>query len=301
MRSCRWFGLGIGLVLLGASGSSACPVANPEGRDRVELFTVLGDICIEMLDGPGEAPDTVANFLRYVARGDYDQSFFHRSIPGLVMPGVVGFIIQGGGFTWTPEDGYQRVPQAPPILNEPGISNLRGTVAMAKLPGDPDSATSQWFINLADNPGLDLPVAGEFTVFARVVDEDMPVVDAIAALHTESGQLAVDDPLAAAFTNLPVLELLDRDPDGYGCLIVLADPPPTGEAMGIDTCTTPEERTAAFAETLAAMDPQVPERLVLIEQAVPEPGALLQLALGGLVLAGIARTRRGGSARADLR
>ena len=284
-----WSGwLGFGIAWIAAASASACPVANPENRDRVELHTVLGDICLEMLDGPGEAPDTVANFLRYVARGDYDQSFFHRSIPG--------FIIQGGGFTWTPEDGYQAVATDPPILNEPGLSNLRGTAAMAKLPGDPDSATSQWFINLADNSAILDDQNGGFTVFARVVDEDMPVVDAIEDLHTESGQLAVDDPLRTQFTHLPVLEVLDRDPDGYGCLIVFPDPEPTGMNFGaqfdISACMTQSEIDESLLLTIAAMDPQVPERLVMIEQAVPEPGMWLQLLVGGLVLAGSTRGRR---------
>lgn len=284
-----WSGcLGFGIAWIAAASASACPVANPENRDRVELHTVLGDICLEMLDGPGEAPDTVANFLRYVARGDYDQSFIHRSVPG--------FVIQGGGYTWTELDGYDTVPMDPPILNEPGISNLRGTVAMAKLGGDPDSATSQWFINLADNVGLDLPANGAFTVFARVVDEDMPVVDAIEALHIESGQYAVDYELAANFNHIPVLEVLERDPDGYGCLIIFPDPlpggtPPDYGARFESTCPTTEELQAAVDETIAAMDPQMPERLVLIEQAVPEPGALLQFALGFLVLSAAARAR----------
>jgi len=275
----------LGVAIFFASGASACPVANPEGRVRVDVQTVLGDICLEMLDGPGEAPGTVANFLGYVARGDYDQSFFHRSIPG--------FILQGGGFFWTAETSYGAVPAQPPILNEPGISNLRGTVAMAKFAGDPDSAINQWFINLADNAAILDGQNGGFTVFARVADEDMPVVDAIEDLHTESGQFAIDDPLAAAFTNLPVLELLERDPAGYGCLIVFPDPLNNGTPrFDATACTSQQEADDSLILTIVALDPQVPERLVMIEQAVPEPGAMLQLVLGVLVLSFGGRARR---------
>jgi cyclophilin family peptidyl-prolyl cis-trans isomerase len=293
MHSGRWLGLGIGIALLAAGPGSACPIDNPEGRDRVDIQTVVGDICIDLLDGPGEAPNTVANFLNYVYRGDYDQTFFHRSLSG--------FVIQGGGYRWTSEEGYVAVPKDPPILNEPGISNLRGTVAMAKIAGQPDSATSQWFINLADNVTLDLPGNGAFTVFGRVVDEDLPVVDAIEALHTESGQLAVDSPLNSLFTHLPVLEVLERDPAGYGCLIVYPDPLPSntsadnfGAQYDLSACATQAELEVAVMLTIAAMDPQVPERLVTIEQAVPEPGAWLQLLLGALLLTGTgtARARR---------
>jgi cyclophilin family peptidyl-prolyl cis-trans isomerase len=294
MQLWRWLRAGVVLVcaflLCGESARAACPVANPEGRDRVELDTVLGDLCLEMLGGPGEAPETVANFLRYVARGDYDQSFIHRSIPG--------FVIQGGGYTWTPQEGYLEIEEDPPVPNEPGISNLRGTVAMAKLGNDPNSATSQWFINLVNNQALDGSNGG-FTVFARVVDEDLPVVDAIADLHTESGQLAVASPLAfPAFSNLPVLELLERDPAGYGCLIVFPDPlsdpglPNFGAQTDTSACMGSQAALdEAVQLTIAVMDPQVPERLVMIERAVPEPGAPLQLALGALLLAAAASAR----------
>ncbi|HEX6961255.1 MAG TPA: peptidylprolyl isomerase, partial [Lacipirellula sp.] len=96
---------------------------------------------------------------------------------------VPGFVVQGGGFKY-PSDavGVQQVPQDPPAPNEPGISNLRGTIAMAKLGGDPNSATNQWFFNLADNSeNLDNQNGG-FTAFGRVVGNGMSVVDAIAAL-----------------------------------------------------------------------------------------------------------------------
>jgi len=134
----------------------------------------------EIFDADGErrirtTPTTATNFLGYVDRGDYDGSFIHRSIPN--------FVIQGGGFN---ESGglVDAVTAGPPIENEPGNSNVRGTLAMAKLGGDPDSATNQWFINLADNSANLDAQNGGFTVFGRVVGDGMSLVDTLAALPT---------------------------------------------------------------------------------------------------------------------
>ena len=113
----------------------------------VRMQTDLGAIDIEMFDTV--APQTVANFMNYVNDGDYDGTFFHRSIPG--------FVVQGGGYIAnTPNgsiltDGASLIPTDPPVVNEFNLSNLRGSIAMAKVGGDPDSATSQWFFNLDDN------------------------------------------------------------------------------------------------------------------------------------------------------
>lgn len=108
-------------------------------------------------------PGTRTNFLKYVADGDYNNSFIHRSMPG--------FVIQGGGFyDTTPGAGFSlgNVPTDDPITNEFGVSNTEGTVSMAKLGGDPDSATSQWFVSLgANSDNLDHQNGG-FTVFGRV-------------------------------------------------------------------------------------------------------------------------------------
>lgn len=157
----------------------------------VRLTTVLGDIDIALYDQ--ETPLTVANFKNYIDTGRYfpiDPTtqmpapiFFHRS--------VAGFVIQSGGYAGTvnPAEPANVQPTAvlayPSVPNEPGISNTRGTIAMAKLDGQPDSATSQWYINLADNGGapnnLDT-INGGFTVFGRVIRDGMTVVDAIGAL-----------------------------------------------------------------------------------------------------------------------
>lgn len=151
------------------------------------LHTNQGEITLSMLDQL--APATVANFVNYAKDGDFNDVIFHRSVPG--------FVLQGGGFRSTAEDlcacapadftaaqvsasQFNEVPTDPPVVNEFNHSNVRGTVAMAKLGGDPNSATNQFFFNLANNSSNLDNQNGGFTVFAEV--QDMTVVDAIAAL-----------------------------------------------------------------------------------------------------------------------
>jgi peptidyl-prolyl cis-trans isomerase A (cyclophilin A) len=142
--------------------------------NTVLFETTLGDILIEL--DPELAPITVANFYAYVDSGFYDGSdgmgatIFHRVIDG--------FVIQGGGVT---EAGVTK-PTMSPIVNEfgNGLINLRGTISMARTT-DPDSATSQFFINLVDNDDLDIPPG--YAVFGQVV-EGLDVVDAIGSTPT---------------------------------------------------------------------------------------------------------------------
>ena len=162
------------LVLLIASLYAMSP--NISMATTVTMQTTLGNIDIELYDTA--APIAVANFLNYVHDGDYADSFFHRSIPD--------FIIQGGGFQYDAGLGaFSGVPIDSAIANEfdSSRSNLRGTLAMAKLGGNPDSATSQWFFNLSDNSANLDNQNGGFTVFGEVLN-GMDVVDAIAALPT---------------------------------------------------------------------------------------------------------------------
>ena len=155
----------------------------------VRFSSNVGDIDMELFDT--ETPLTVTNFLSYVNAGRYNQSFIHRSVPG--------FVIQGGGFGLNGTTVLP-VPTNAAVPNEPGISNLRGTVAMAKLGLSPDSATSQWFINLKDNSeNLDAQNGG-FTVFGRVLGNGMAVADRIAAFATYN---ATAD-LGEAFGSLPL-------------------------------------------------------------------------------------------------
>lgn len=175
-KCCKLF-----FLVLAISGSANVLATN------VIVQTALGDIEIELFDT--QAPQTVANFLNYVTDGDYTDTFIHRSVPG--------FVIQGGGFTFI--DGVTAsVPSDPPVVNEPGISNVRGTIAMAKFPNDPDSATSEWFINLADNSGNLDNQNGGFTVFGQVTGNGMDVIDTIAALPVWNA--------GSPFTDLPLID-----------------------------------------------------------------------------------------------
>jgi peptidyl-prolyl cis-trans isomerase A (cyclophilin A) len=137
----------------------------------IRFETSLGDFTIELLEK--EAPESVANFTRYIDDGFFDGTIFHRVVPG--------FVIQGGGFT---EDLTQKKTN-PPVKNEAdnGLKNKRGTLSMART-NDINSATSQFFVNLKDNDFLDHSRANfGYAVFARVTD-GMDVVDKIAAVET---------------------------------------------------------------------------------------------------------------------
>jgi len=150
------------------------PLAATAAPTTVRMQTSLGAIEIDLYDTA--APRTVANFMAYVNSGAYRESFIHRSEPG--------FVIQGGGYTWDmPQNLINAVPKLAPVANEFNIArpNIRGAISMAKLGGDTNSATSEWFINLADNPDLNTQNGG-FAVFGQVKASSMAVVDAIAAL-----------------------------------------------------------------------------------------------------------------------
>lgn len=138
----------------------------------VEVTTDLGKFEINLFDET--TPATVQNFLSYVNAGKYNGTVIHRSVPG--------FVIQGGGFTFEQQLPLKATSTNTAVINEPKWSNVRATVAMAKLPGNPNSATNQWFINLANNAAnLDVQNGG-FTVFGQISSTDMAVIDIIAAL-----------------------------------------------------------------------------------------------------------------------
>ena len=160
----------------------------------IRMETVFGNIDIEM--HPDAAPDTVANFLTYMNDGDYNNSFIHRNG---VSEGVV-FVVQGGGFKFTAGQPFAIEPN-PAVNNEFQLSNIRGTIAMAKLANLPDSATSQWFFNTVDNSQLLDTQNGGFTVFGTVID-GMDVVDAIAALESGDFPLVIGGSLLS-FDDFP--------------------------------------------------------------------------------------------------
>ncbi len=147
----------------------------------VRYDTVFGDFDVQLFDN--DTPATVQNFLNRMDLGDFDGTFIHRNaLNGDGTP----FVVQGGGFKFNPTTSqYDNVPTRNTVLNEPGISNTRGTIAMAKLGSDPNSATSQWFFNMGDNSGtapngLDFQNGG-FTAFGQVLGDGMDIVDQIAA------------------------------------------------------------------------------------------------------------------------
>ncbi len=156
----------------------------------VRFRTNLGDIDVQLL--PGSAPQTVQNFLRYVNRKAYDNTIFHRS--------VRNFIIQGGGFQASLPN-LPAVPSDPPVINEFRESNVRGTLAMAKLGDDPNSATNQWFFNLNNTNAANLDNQnGGFTVFGRIVDNaSLAVLDRLAAVPVPS-----PGPFPSPFNEIPL-------------------------------------------------------------------------------------------------
>lgn len=175
------------VVLFLFTGSILMGVADilfnePEVKEMAVLETSLGVIEVEL--DRAKAPKTVENFVAYVEEGFYDGLVFHRVIGG--------FMIQGGGFK---ADGTWRSPTRDPVESEArnGLKNLRGTIAMARS-SNPDSATSQFFINTVENANLDYPKPDGYgyTVFGRVV-KGMDVVDDVEASPTRTRETLYGD------------------------------------------------------------------------------------------------------------
>lgn len=157
----------------------------------VRVHTTQGPIDLKLLDN--EAPITVTNFLAYVRAGDFNDVLFHRL--------VRSFVLQGGGYRWSADGACcPAVGSRGKIQNEYSItrSNLRGTVAMAKVGTDPNSATSQWFVNLGNNAANLDNQNGGFTVFARVTTPSMAVVDRISGVGIVNA--------GAPYNELPVVD-----------------------------------------------------------------------------------------------
>ncbi len=159
-------GLSVGL------STAAALVCTPALAQNVKLATSMGDITISL--DKAKAPKTVENFLSYVKAGHYDGTVFHRVI--------ADFMIQGGGMDAEMKEKTTKAPI--PLESSNGLSNLRGTVAMART-GDPNSATSQFFVNVVDNQRLDKAQARDgngYAVFGKVVS-GMDVIDKIRAVE----------------------------------------------------------------------------------------------------------------------
>ncbi|RFP15410.1 peptidyl-prolyl cis-trans isomerase [Duganella sp. BJB488] len=174
-----------GVTLSGAALAATPAPANP--TPQVEIKTSMGDIVVEL--NHEKAPKSVDNFLTYVKAGFYKGTIFHRVIDG--------FMIQGGGFD---EKLKQKKTNPPvPIESQNGLTNNTYTLAMART-GDPNSATSQFFINVADNDALNYPGRDGFgyTVFGKVI-KGQEVVDKIKGV-------LVDD--KGMFQNIPVIPVV---------------------------------------------------------------------------------------------
>jgi peptidyl-prolyl cis-trans isomerase A (cyclophilin A) len=172
-------------LTLAAQTAKPAPAATVTAQE-VLLHTSQGDITIELY--PDKAPKSVANFLQYVRDGFYDGTLLHRAIPG--------YLLQGGLYTRDLQPKRTRPAVASEADN--GVSNLRGTVAVARG-ADPNSGTSQFFFNLVDNRRLDFVgnqsgLTWGYAVFGKVI-KGMDVVDKIAALPTHAqGPFAGDVP-----------------------------------------------------------------------------------------------------------
>jgi len=173
---------------------AACALSGTVVHLRVYGYGPVGRLEVELFD---DKPATVANFLRLTESGSYSNMFFHRLVPG--------FVIQGGGFRVAPDlSGVELVPHFGTVTNEFSTgtirSNVRGTLAMAKVPGDPDSATCQFFINLADNSAILDGQNGGFTVFGRIIADPDGLLDFWNSLFKGYGIVDLGEP----FSDLPV-------------------------------------------------------------------------------------------------
>ena len=173
----------------------------------------------------------MANFLSYVRSGAYHSSFFHR-LAG-------GFVLQGGGYTFAP---LTTIVKQAAVQNEFSAtrSNLRGTVAMAKVGSNPNSATSEWFVNLANNAANLDNQNGGFTVFGKVTAQSMAVVDAITALQVVNA--------GSPFDTLPVYSLPATGPLVKENLVIVS--------AAIEIATTTATATERVLNYLEAAYPQ---------------------------------------------
>ena len=214
-------------------------LGQPASATILRFQTNMGDFDINLFDKT--TPKTVANFLAYVNAGAYANNVVHRSVPG--------FVIQAGGYRYPGSLPLAPVAENAKVANEPVYSNVRGTIAMAKLDADANSATNQWFINLADNSqNLDKQNGG-FTVFGQITGGGLTVVDAIAALsrfdmgagfdsvplrnYTSANAAAGVPPTDVNLVLIQSVTILDSNPDSAASLnpaknTLISAPPPSG-------------------------------------------------------------------------
>ena len=237
---------------------SCIPFSSSAGT-IVRVSTTIGDFSIELLDDI--APVTVQNFLNYVNRNDYNGTYFHRVVDD--------FVAQGGAYRFELFVGPIDVPTDPPIVNEFSVSNTRGTVAMAKFDGDPDSATNQWYVNLADNTNLDT-LNGGFTVFGNVLGQGMVIVDAIdnqptldlgfKASEAPYVTAAYSTPLDFLYMNVEIVERLSAAPHVFeatsGLLITSVDIDNGLELLSMNFNTVPAAGEVIIQANLESVIPR---------------------------------------------
>ncbi|WP_410007614.1 peptidylprolyl isomerase [Pseudoalteromonas holothuriae] len=179
----------------------------------VEFQTTQGTFKVNLFDET--TPKTVENFLSYVNSEGYQNSVIHRV--------ETDFVVQGGGFYYNGKIPLNAITTNSPVANEPELSNVRGTIAMAKLSGQQNSATNQWFFNLSDNSAnLDVQNGG-FSVFGQVIDSGMEVVDKISKIPLCGSTPLVDftaaqcadegtEPAGNNFITINAITVIDDDP-----------------------------------------------------------------------------------------
>jgi cyclophilin family peptidyl-prolyl cis-trans isomerase len=183
--------------------------ANARGGTYVQFRTIWGDIDVELYDE--DKPITVRNFLRYVESGLYQNTFFHRC-PTNATTGLTDFVVQGGGYVMMNcplSPVINTIPRFPAISNEFGVgrvlSNTYGTLAMAMVSGNTNSANAEWFFNLNNNSFLD---ASYFTVFGRMI-RGTNVLNQYRGRALNNGI----QKLGAPFETLPVIYAGPGSPD----------------------------------------------------------------------------------------
>lgn len=184
-----------GTVLAIAAQFFAMTGAVAQEAPQVKFATSAGDFVVELY--PDKAPKTVANFLQYVKDKHYDGTIFHRVIDN--------FMVQGGGF----DSKYRQKPTRPPVVLEAsnGLKNEVGTIAMART-SDPNSATSQFFINVVDNAKLNAPSPDGFgyTVFGKVISGSETIQKIKTAATGSAGPFSSDVPKTPILINSATLE-----------------------------------------------------------------------------------------------
>jgi peptidyl-prolyl cis-trans isomerase A (cyclophilin A) len=199
-------------------------LTSPVNATIVEFQTSLGAIQVNLFDQT--TPETVANFLQYIDEHHYTNSVIHRVSSN--------FVVQGGGYSFEGDWPLTRIETNPTVTNEPVYSNVKGTIAMAKLSNQPDSATDQWFFNLTDNASnLDVQNGG-FTVFGQVIGDGMTVVEKIANLA-----LCQDVPM----TDYSTQNCIDQSTPGIENFIVINQIDIVDSSKVTDADITPVKNT----------------------------------------------------------